>query len=202
GVMCLCSAQGTCSTTIARIGPAGKTHRGRGGNTNVGPMDDRTATRAYPGRLTPAHPAGRGVGTAHVLSDHLDGPDNVAVELIKFVGRYPIFFMHVAAHAVDLVASEALLAYLEPRHEPAAARRAVLRVPLAGDLCRVLLIEDGIEDRLPGQSRRPGPIATLGNELQFFRSGRTIERDGGNHLLSLRIILFPSGLPCDQVQGL
>jgi len=135
-----------------------------------------------------------------VLRDHLDWPDNVAVELIKILGRYPVFVMHMAAHAVDLVAREKRLLYLEPRHESTIARRAVLSVPIAGDLCRIFLVEDGIENWLPGQTRRPCPIATLGNELQFFRPSRTIERDGSIHLISLLLFqrtLFAATEACD-----
>ena len=51
--------------------------------------------------------------------------------------------MQMAAHAVDLVAREELVQYLEPCHEPSVAGRVILRIPVTGDLRGIFLVEDG-----------------------------------------------------------
>ena len=57
------------------------------------------------------------------------------------------------ADLVRLVSSRKLSPDAEARHIVDVVRGGILGVPVAGDLRRVLLVEDRIEDRLTGQSR-------------------------------------------------
>ena len=55
-------------------------------------------------------------------------------------------------------------------------------IPVAGDHGRVLLVEHRVEDRLPGQPRRPlGPARSL-DQSQLFRPGWTPQRHGVAHM--------------------
>ena len=103
-----------------------------------------------------------------MLSDHLDQPHQVLVERVELLGGYPEFDVLATADLVGLVASREVSANVEPGDVADVARDGILGVPVAGDLRRILLLEDRIEDRLTGQSRRERAETTLGDQIELF----------------------------------
>ena len=93
-----------------------------------------------------------------VLGDDRDLAHDGVVEQLQLLGRDPVLTMLSAAAFMWLVPRQLRAINLEGRD---IARAAVLRVPLPSDLRGVVLAEDGIEDRLPVQSRREATPSQL-----------------------------------------
>lgn len=74
-----------------------------------------------------------------MLSDHLDQPDDVVVERSQFLCGNPQLDVLATADLMRLVSSRK---DAETRHIADVARGGILRVPVAGDLRRVLLAEN------------------------------------------------------------
>src|SRR5947209_17077915 len=81
---------------------------------------------------------GRGVE----LGNDLDLADDVRVQLVKILSRNPVLQDRLPADLLDLVPIQERLSYLESGH---VSRAACLDVPVASDLRRVFLVENGIE---------------------------------------------------------
>jgi len=87
-----------------------------------------------------------------VLGDDLDGPDDVPVKLLEVFGRNPVLEDRLTASLLDVVPIEVRLV----DHEACdVSEPAGLNVPVAGNLRCVLLVQNGIEDRLIRQSGQP-----------------------------------------------
>jgi len=90
------------------------------------------------------------------LGDHFDWADNLAVEFFKFPGGDPVFLMNSGAGLLHGKLIEVIAVNLEAKD---IASRAVPCVPVAGNLCGVLLIQHGIKDRLFGEAwRKSAPV--------------------------------------------
>src|SRR5207248_2385428 len=110
----------------------------------------------------PAVPGGAsaGLAVAHTsgATAAATGPRHAALgtvvgQLVELLGRDPQFEDRAATRLLDGTAAQEVRLDLEAGHEAGAV---VLDVPVPGDPDRVVLVENGIEDRLLGQPRRPG----------------------------------------------
>lgn len=86
--------------------------------------------------------------------------DDVVVEGLEMSARNPIFENGFAADLMDLVGIEEVFAHIEARD---VSDTGCFDVPIAGDAGRVVLIQDGVENRLIGQSRWPSRKAASSN---------------------------------------
>jgi len=111
------------------------------------------------------------------LSDHLNGPADVLVELGQIFGGDPILLVTAMADRLYLIMAEKIGPHLEAGHVPGIARCRVARVPVSGDLGGICLAQYGIEDRLFGEARREGAEATPPDQIKFAFADRAIEDD-------------------------
>ena len=96
--------------------------------------------------------------------EDFDGPNDMAIEFVEFVGGYPILFVNSCPSSLHLVAIEERLFDVKYEH---VADSAVFRVPIAHDLRGVLAIHDWIKDRLLGKTRRKGLPICSSNQFEF-----------------------------------
>src|SRR5262249_50242107 len=89
--------------------------------------------------------------------------------------------MNAAADRVHLELRQVRGPHLKPTDVTDAFFR-ILRIPLAGDLCRVFLIEYRIEDWLLRKARRERLESGGSDQVKLFRTNGTIERRGFAHL--------------------
>lgn len=101
-----------------------------------------------------------------------DEPNQMGIEFGKLLRGHPQFLMDPTADHLDGVSLSELGVDMEPGHIPGPT---VLDVPVLGDLDRVFLIEDRIENRLIRQARREGSPARVFDEFEFFRADRSEE---------------------------
>jgi hypothetical protein len=82
-----------------------------------------------------------------ILSDDLDLPHDVLVEVVKVLGWHPVLKDRSTADLVYLIPIHERLPDLKPGH---VAHAACLDIPVARDLGRVVLVENWVEDGLLG----------------------------------------------------
>ena len=115
------------------------------------------------------------------LCDDVDRPHDVVVELLQILGRNPVLLVNPGADSVDLIAVEEGPAYVEAGDVSPVTGTGVFGIPVSRDLHRILLIQHGIEDRLPMQARRPPLEAALPNQPEFGGACRSEEGDNIVH---------------------
>ncbi len=76
------------------------------------------------------------------FSDHFNLADNVAVELINFIRRNPVFPVNAAADGMDLIAGKKIGPHLKARDITGVA---FVCVPITSNLDGIIFIEDGIK---------------------------------------------------------
>src|SRR5262249_6104022 len=81
--------------------------------------------------------------------NHIDGADDVRIELVQAFGRYPILFMNAASDDLSLELGQILTPYGETRDVSKAI--AKFGIPFPRDLGRVFQVGHWIKDRLPRQ---------------------------------------------------
>src|SRR5215470_11196333 len=101
-----------------------------------------------------------------IFRDDFDHSDNVSIELRQVLSWNPILLMNRGADGFDFMPPQKLRADLKASHE--SSPRPAFGVPIAGDLCGVFFVEDGIENRLMRQSRREFPITAASDQIQLF----------------------------------
>src|SRR5262249_39545015 len=97
------------------------------------------------------------------------------VELLQLVSRDPILLVDPSADGPYGVAVQEPFANAEARYVAGEAGSRVLRVPVAGDLRGVGLVEHRIEQRLAGEARREGPSAAPSDQLELLLANRSEE---------------------------
>ena len=113
------------------------------------------------------------------LRDDLDQADEVRVEVGQVLGRNPVLtVLPRASGCLHRVTAQEVSPNLEPGHVAHEAGGRVLCVPVAGDLDRVVLVDDRVEDRLARETRREGADAARPDELEFLLADRAVERHG------------------------
>jgi hypothetical protein len=110
------------------------------------------------------------------FGNDLDTSHDIRVQTDKFRSGDPIFTMNGVSNHVDLVSIKKFVPDAEAQHISSKARALVLRIPVTCNLRRIILIEDGVEEGLFGQSRRKLAIAACAHEIEFFLAYRPIER--------------------------
>jgi hypothetical protein len=89
-------------------------------------------------------------GVGSKLPNHLDLADDVLVEHGQVLRWNPVFRVKRTTNLLDAKTAEVVRLHLKLRDETCAAR---LYIPITCDLCGVVFVRDGIENRLIGQSR-------------------------------------------------
>src|SRR5919202_5274146 len=122
-----------------------------------------------------------GAGSRLVLArfeavDQVDGPDEAGVEGVQLLGRHPVLAVLAAARGPDRVPLQERSSDAEAGDVAAGAGGWIPRVPLAGDLDGVRLIQDRVEDRLPRQARRERAPAAGLDQRELLRSDGTVQR--------------------------
>lgn len=109
-----------------------------------------------------------------VFPNHLDEAHDIVVECLQVLRRDPPFRVILTAYLVHLVTTREVGAHGKSRDITDAS---ISRIPPAGDLDRVALVRDGIEDRLPRQPRRSAAETALFEQLQLLRPHGPIHHD-------------------------
>lgn len=106
--------------------------------------------------------------------DDFNWSDQVGIELVQLFGGDPILLMDFTSDLFHVKVGQ--IGCPNPKSCDESSAR-VADVPISSNRCRVLLVQDGIEDRLPAQARRKGPIITLLNQGKLLRTDWTVERN-------------------------
>ena len=114
------------------------------------------------------------------FGEDLDLADDVAVELVKFLGWDPVLGVLRTADDLDLVPIEEVGPHLEARHVPN-RRVIVLCVPITSNLSRVRLVEDRIEDWLLREARWKRAKTSGSDQVELELTNRTKESGGRRH---------------------
>jgi len=96
------------------------------------------------------------------LVDDFNQADDGVVERGESIGRDPLLAMARTPDRMDLIVLKEALSNAEASDAPTIASCGVGRVPITRDLDRVLLVQNGIEDRLGRQPWRECPSRRAG----------------------------------------
>ena len=83
--------------------------------------------------------------------------------------------MHPSADAVNLVGGDEASPNGKAGDEAAIAVLRILGIPVTGNLGRVLLVQDRIEEGLSFEPRWPSRVAALADKIQLRRTRRPIQ---------------------------
>lgn len=117
-----------------------------------------------------------------VLSDDLNFADDVAIEVIEFLGRHPPLGVVACADLLDFVPCHELGIDVEASDIPHAG---IADIPLGGDFDRVGFVCDGVEDGLLREARWPCGESVGYEKSVLFRAGGAKKGDGRAGVLSI-----------------
>ena len=133
------------------------------------------------------------------LRDYFDKADNIAIQFRQVFGRNPEFLMDSCAYRLNRILRQELSTYCETRDISGAT---FTDIPVPRNLASVLLIENGIENRLFRQPGRELSISALGDEREFFRTHGPIQDCPFRfHALTLPLMTAPFGADFLQTQS-
>lgn len=133
-----------------------------------------------PGWSGEAAEAGTSAGTdgwisGAILTNDLDLPNDVVIELLQLLGGNPPLHVQRATNLLYLIAAHERGANLEASD---ITNPTVFYVPPARDLNRLFLICDGIEDGLLRKTEQPAKKAALPHQLKLLRTGGATQSYG------------------------
>jgi len=100
---------------------------------------------------------------------NLNQPHNMSIEFAKLLSRYPILLMNPRPNSLHWETREIIAFNRKAKH---VANSTIARVPVPRNMHRVLLIQDGIEDRLFRQTRRKLFPPAISYKREFVLSCR------------------------------
>jgi len=118
------------------------------------------------------------------LRDDLDRSNDLIVEGVEFLGRNPVLEAFVVAYLLDIELREVGGVDLEAKDVADVAVRVVLGASISGDPRCIRLVGDGVEDRLPIETRRKAPPVAGGDQVELGLPDRS-EEGGCRHTSSV-----------------
>src|SRR5262249_27514238 len=155
----LLGAQGVLLPALQPRGQAGCLAQGGGGVAWL--AGDRLLYLPYAHASTPPK-----------LGNDFDPVDEVAIELAKLCRGDPVFPMVGRADRLHFITLKESSPDAELCHIADVSGSRVFRVPVTGDLCRVLLVQHRVENWLGGKPRREFAPTALANQIELFLAHR------------------------------